>query len=123
VIPVLIELDAPTSGRGVEIIVGDGGGSVIEEEGAVKELVLVAGGNAAVSGGVVELVDMISELDPTGDRLPFNPKVHDLTSRIISLPCASFNGVKTMTQVTITVPVGESAKPTEVTVRGLSLLA
>jgi len=99
--------------------IGMGVDVVIEVEDETGELVLRATGNVSVFvvglTSEVVLVAVVTELDAE-DRLPFISRVHVLTSCTTSFPSASFTGVRTMTQVSITVPIGEFAVLIEVTV-------
>lgn len=55
------------------------------------------------------LVGVVTVLESDGDGEPFTARVHVLTSRTESFPCASFTGVRMTTQVTVTVPIGLEA--------------
>jgi hypothetical protein len=106
----------------VELVVGGGGGGLVLVAGGMIGLVLVEEGGREIAplapGGEIELDNVVLELDPTGGWPPCNARVQVLTSRIASRPSASFTGVKTRTQLTITVPIADSAVRTEVSVRG-----
>jgi len=90
---------------------------VFEEKEGVGELALRGGNVAVVERGMVErvLVEMISEVD--SDEESSTVSVHVLTSSMASFP-PTFIEVKTRTQVTTTVPIGETAVLTVVRVWG-----
>lgn len=102
------------------VLVGKSIVGEIAGEDTAGELVLTAIGGNDAEGKMVEviLVAVVTVLDTDEEREPSTARVHVLTSRTASPPCASFIGVKTRTQVIVTVPIGESAVLTVVTVKG-----